>query len=531
MCNLPLCVRRLGLAGCVLLLGLIFSLSAGRVDASAAAPTAAPLSFSISLATQPSADVASGRLCVYLVPEDLNPRGEWAARADGAGDRKLVYAIDVKDARVGATFIVDSRADFAVRSLDQLAPGKWQAQAVFDIQHNTSSWFSETGNPISTTVRFDLPAKEPVKLELNELTAGSQFNDRSGVEFVSVRSKLLSDFRQRDVVLHAAVIKPAKLDPNRRYPAVYAIPGFGGRATMATRIAELRSRVQRDPDADTLSQIALEIWLDPEGPNGHTLFADSAVNGPCARALIEELIPAIEAKYPQLISHPAARVVTGHSSGGWSSLWLGTQYPQTFGKVWSTAPDPIDFRKFQLINLYDDASFYTDAKGTEISSMREGNDSTLTVREENADEHVLGPGNRSAQQWDSWMAVWGSRDAEGWPADLFDAKTGAIDRAEAERYKPFDLGLQLRTQPEKMVPIWRDHVRIVVGDRDTYYLNEAVQLVKTDLQKLDTNAGKSWGYIKLVSGADHSSVLGSADAKQIPGEMLQYFLGEPWKAK
>ena len=39
------------------------------------------------------------------------------------------------------------------------------------------------------------------------------------------------------------------------------------------------------------------------------------------------------------IGTPAARFLTGHSSGGWSSLWLQVDYPEFFGGVWSTAPD------------------------------------------------------------------------------------------------------------------------------------------------------------------------------------------------
>ncbi len=37
---------------------------------------------------------------------------------------------------------------------------------------------------------------------------------------------------------------------------------------------------------------------------------------------------------------------SGHSSGGWSSLWLQIEHPEVFGGVWSLAPDPVDFRDF-----------------------------------------------------------------------------------------------------------------------------------------------------------------------------------------
>ncbi len=105
------------------------------------------------------------------------------------------------------------------------------------------------------------------------------------------------------------------------------------------------------------------VVLDPNCRLGHHVFADSANNGPCGRALIEELIPYIETKY-RGIGTGQARFVTGHSSGGWSSLWLQITYPDDFNGVWSTSPDPVDFRDFQRIDLTKpDANMFVDARG------------------------------------------------------------------------------------------------------------------------------------------------------------------------
>jgi len=42
---------------------------------------------------------------------------------------------------------------------------------------------------------------------------------------------------------------------------------------------------------------------------------------PRGEALVKEFIPYLESQF-HLIAKPEARIVTGHSSGGWSSLWL-----------------------------------------------------------------------------------------------------------------------------------------------------------------------------------------------------------------
>src|SRR6266852_2518217 len=95
----------------------------------------------------------------------------------------------------------------------------------------------------------------------------------------------------------------------------------------------------------------LYVTLDPSCRWGHQVFSDSDNNCPCVRALIEELIPHIEKQFRGL-AVPGARFVTGHSSGGWSSLWLQVAYPDVFGGVWSTSPDPVDFHDFQRIDVY-----------------------------------------------------------------------------------------------------------------------------------------------------------------------------------
>src|SRR5205814_2113408 len=151
----------------------------------------------------------------------------------------------------------------------------------------------------------------------------------------------------------------------RQYPVVYEIPGFSGDHRGA-----LRATTRNPTDVDGIEMI--HVVLDPTCRLGHHVFADSANNGPCGRALIEELIPFIETKFRGL-GVPAARFVTGHSSGGWSSLWLQVTYPDFFGGVWSTAPDPVDFRDFQHVDLYaPGTNMFRDEQGTNRPLARQG---------------------------------------------------------------------------------------------------------------------------------------------------------------
>src|SRR5690606_35876626 len=124
----------------------------------------------------------------------------------------------------------------------------------------------------------------------------------------------------------------------------------------------------------------LRVILDPTSPLGHHVFANSANNGPVGDALVTEFLPAFDRQF-RSISAPTARFVTGHSSGGWSSLWLQISHPDDFGGVWSTAPDPVDFRDFQRINIYRAGeNMYVDRDGNERPLARRNGEVVLTYR-------------------------------------------------------------------------------------------------------------------------------------------------------
>ena len=303
---------------------------------------------------------------------------------------------------------------------------------------------------------------------------------------------------------------------------------------------------------DVLATSAFWIVLDPEGPNGHTLFADSANNGPCGKALVEELIPALEKKFP-LIAKAEARLLRGHSSGGWSTLWLATEYPGTFGACWSSSPDPVDFRAFQLVDIYKDSWVYSmrfdvpdmfpaqrrrmdqirkipaslmppmESHGGElVVSYRRNGEPIMTVEREARGEDILGPDNTSGQQWDSWFAAFGPRNAKGNPGALFDPMTGTIDRAIAEQYRPFDIADRLRKNPAKYAPIFRNNIRLVVGGADNFFLEQAVTLLQKDLDALKPGAATDAGYVKIVPGLDHGTIFGSPELKAFESQMLEH---------
>lgn len=483
-------------------------------------PKAPSISFRVRLAPEARTEPAQGRLVVLLVKEGSKV-GARREPVDGPffEDPQPLYGIDAQLAP-GESATIDDAATSFPAELSELPAGKWRAQARFDLVRADSEWRREPGNLYSKPIEFQVPRDAadgtPLELVLDQVVVVPAPKVVEGVEWFEVRSELLSKFRGHDVMLRAGVALPLGFDKARKYAAIYEVPGFGGnhQGVSARRASQKDTASARA----VLACETFQIVLDPEGPNGHSLFADSDNNGPCGAALVRELIPALEKRYP-LIAEPAARLLRGHSSGGWSTLWLASTYPDVFGATWSSSPDPVDFRRFQSVDLYGDENFFVRG-GEEIPSYRSGGVVRMTVRQESGGEEVLGPDNTSAQQWDSWFAVFGPRNSRGHPTAVYDPATGRMDRAVAERYRRYDLGALLRADPDRYARLFRDRVRLVVGDQDSFYLEGAVELLARALEQQAIAPGS--GYVTIVPGLDHGSIFGSAELKRFPDEMLAH---------
>jgi S-formylglutathione hydrolase FrmB len=244
-----------------------------------------------------------------------------------------------------------------------------------------------------------------------------------------------------------------------------------------------------------LGDDCLIIVPDPSCYRGHSVFADSANNGHWGQALVEELIPAIEAKFHGAKSADN-RFVSGMSSGGWSSLWLQVSYPDFFGGVWSHCPDPVDFRDFQQINLYEPGmNLFKDPQGGRRPVARQGDTPSLFMEDFVAQEEVMGPGG----QIHAFEAVFSPKLPDGQPRPMFDRKTGAIDVETANAWKPYDIRLKLEREWSTLGPKLKGKLRIYAGEKDTFYLEGATRRLGETLKALGSDAT-----VEIVKGMPHA---------------------------
>jgi hypothetical protein len=200
------------------------------------------------------------------------------------------------------------------------------------------------------------------------------------------------------------------------------------------------------------------------------------------------LIPDIEKKF-RIISKPWARVLAGRSTGGWEAAAMMIFNPAFFAGSWPWAPDPVDFRKYELINLYGDSNaFYReyDWIKTERPEARDTDGQIrYSVRKTYQYEQTIGDKDRSGEQWAIWQAVYSPVGPDGYPKPLWDPKTGMIDKEVARYWRDnYDLSYILKRDWATLGPKLRGKLHFAVGMMDNYYLNEAVYLVQDTLESL-----------------------------------------------
>jgi len=418
-----------------------------------------------------------------------------------------VFARDVRNWKPGEILTIDRNALAFPIPLDRLPRATYTVQAVLDRHPNHMHFSTAPGNlyTVARKVPLDPAASGPIRLHLDRVYEERPFKESDRIKLVEIESKLLSTFHGRPTRLRAGIALPASYvqDVSRRYPVVYEIPGFSG---THTAIHQALAR-----GATNLAGVeVLHVMLDPSCHHGHHVFADSENNGPCGRALLEELIPAIESRF-RAVGTPAGRLVTGHSSGGWSSLWLQVTYPDFFAGCWSTAPDPVDFRDFQRINLYRPGeNMFTDSKGQPRPIARRNGKPVLYYKAFSDMEEIMGHGGQLA----SFEAVFSPRGADGKPRRLWDRKTGAIDLEVAKTWEKYDIRLVLERNWKTLQPRLRGKLHVYMGDEDTFYLEGATRLLQTCLQKLGSDAR-----VELFPGKDHSSLMDRELRTRIAREM------------
>ena len=502
------------------------------VVAALALPAVAAPRFQVSFPKERSAAAVDGRLLLLLSTDgSAEPR----LQINDTPKTQLVFGRDVEAMAPGRAVRIDASADgYPIRSLAQLPPGDYYVQAVlhrYETFHRADGhtvklpmdrgegqrWNRAPGNLYSKPRKISIDGRGgtfAVSLT-EEIPPIPEPKDTKYVRHVRIQSQLLTKFWGRPMYLGAFVLVPEGFDehPQARYPLMVFHGHFpsefdGFRTTPPDpnlkpdyserfHIAGY-NRIEQEEAYQFYQQ-----WIAPGFPrflvveiqHANPYYDDSyAVNsanvGPYGDTIETELLPYIEKQF-RAIGAGWARFTYGGSTGGWEALAVQVFYPEHYNGAFAACPDPVDFRAYTNINLYEDKNAFVIRgahKEVEQPAMRDYlGHVTIIQHEANAFELALGSHGRSGQQYDIWQAVFSPVGPDGYPVPIFDKRSGVIDPAVAEYWRDhYDLSHILQRDWATLGPKLAGKIHVYVGSADTYFLNDAVYYLE-DFLKSTTN--------------------------------------------
>jgi len=463
----------------------------------------------------------------------------------------IVFGVDIDGWMPGETVSIDpSTFAYPVGSVADIPEGEYSVQALlhkyetFNLstghkvklpmdQGEGQHWNISPQNIYSVPVQLTLGKGTPaVALKITEeIPSIEPVSDSEYIKHIKIQSESLTEFWGRPMHLQANVIVPHGFDPNSstQYPLMifhgHFPDTFGGfRTEPPTADANdgvFNSRfgitgyeyIQQKEAYDLYQQwtsddfprfIAIEI--QHQNPYYDDSYAVNSANlGPYGDAITYELIPHIEKLYNG-VGEGWGRFVYGGSTGGWEALAVQVFYPTEYNGAFAACPDPIDFRAYTAVNLYEDENaYYTDGsfRKTLRPGMRDGKGMLKSsLRDMNYRELALASNGRSGDQWDIWQAVYSPAGENGYPKPIWDKLSGDIDREVANYWKEnYDLRYIMERDWESLGPNLQGKIFLYCGDMDNYYLNNAVKLTEDFLESTTSPYYK--GEVDYGDGAEH----------------------------
>jgi hypothetical protein len=411
----------------------------------------------------------SGQVLLYLSKTNKAPK-------DGRPGLEVFpcFRMQVKNIKPDNYITFDDHAVSYPGALSDIERGEYYVQVVWDRDLGDRSIGAGSGNLYSTSdkVMLNKESDKEYFIVATKIVSPHSFIETAFTKEMKTRSELLSSFSGKPEFFNAAVHLPKEYlnEPTRKFPVLFTILGFGSDYR--------RYSAGSNPCAPIDTTSCITVYLDGRSRLGHSGYANSDNNGPWSDALVKEFIPLLEKSY----RCNGARLLTGHSSGGWAAIWLQTHYPGIFHGCWSSAPDPVDFRSFHGVDLYKDANmFYAPDSSLRQTGTVGGVIPWFNMRNIYRMEHVVYRG----EQMHSFDAIFSKTDAKGSPERICSNISGEIDTSVFEHWKKYDISRYLRNNWQHIKPALIGKVRVSVGTSDNFSLNRAVELLETTMRQLN----------------------------------------------
>ena len=424
-----------------------------------------------------------------------------------------------------------NQAIYPLENLKELKAGRYYVQALlhkydtFELANGHSvqlpmdqgegqHWNTSPKNIYSAPQWIEITANtKKVQLHISEeIPPITPVADSEYIKHIRIQSEMLTAFWGRPMYLQANVLVPHGFDKDAatQYPLMVfhghfpkTFGGFRPEPPTAPENDDVYNArfgitgyeyIQQKEAHDLYQQwvsddfprfIAIEI--QHQNPYYDDSYAVNSANlGPYGDAITYELIPHVEAMFNG-VGEGWGRFLYGGSTGGWEALAVQVFYPKEYNGCFAACPDPIDFRAYTVVNLYEDENAYY-SEGAFKKTLRPGRRDgkgliQSSLRQMNRREMALGSKGRSGDQWDIWQAVYSPAGEDGYPKPIWNKETGEIDRDVAEYWREnYDLSHIMKRDWASIGEDLEGKVHLYCGDMDNYYLNNAVVLTEEFLE-------------------------------------------------
>ena len=508
---------RLRLLGFLLLAIISLVFGRGTLAQTPSSKSATGLRFEISFPDSQGAKPLDGHILLGISTDKASePR--FQLREEEASSAQF-FGLDVDGLKPGTPAVIDSTTlGYPLISLEQLPPGDYYVQAVLNVYetfHRSDGytvklppdmgegqeWFNKPGNLLNKPqlIHLDPQANKVVRITLDEkIPPIEPAKDTKYLKHVRIQSKLLTAFWGRPVYLGATVLLPDGFDehPTAHYPVlvhqghfeadweffVEKVPDVASLKGEELQFLQYANRFYEDWTSGRLPRMLL-VSIQHANPYYDDSYAVNSANlGPYGDAITQELLPEVEKRF-RGIGQPWARALEGGSTGGWEAAASQIFYPDFYNGAYCFCPDPIDFRAYQTVNLYEDKNAFRQQGSfgqVPRGEMRTSSGQIVAVMEPAVRrEEVMGTHGRSTEQFGIWQAVFSPVGSDGYPKPIWNPSSGAIDSEVAAYWREhYDLRYILQRDMATLGPKLAGKLHFAVGDMDTWYLNNAVHLMQ-----------------------------------------------------
>jgi S-formylglutathione hydrolase FrmB len=151
------------------------------------------------------------------------------------------------------------------------------------------------------------------------------------VHGASLEGNLEGDSPDRDVFVYLPASYASQ--PNRRYPVVYFLHGYGATADAYWKLMTVPDTADKLMNAATVQEMIL-VHPDAHTIYDGSMYSNSPTTGNWEDYITHDLVAYVDSHYRTIASRDS-RGLAGHSMGGYGVLRLSMKYPDVFSSIYA----------------------------------------------------------------------------------------------------------------------------------------------------------------------------------------------------